>query len=206
MSPLSNFKKEKMNVLTILPREGVTVRDSLILVLKDKFEDKDSAKFNNYIDSLTNLAMEKELENTSRKINALKNNLICIFPVEEDISILKYNNKEVALYSTYGHIDEFKDILEEKSCGSLEPIWNLEKSPKSFDKVVLGNSYSGNHYVGGYTPYGYNYIQLKINNETTKFKAHNLHNEDGINILYEKNDTLVLKDVKNRLYYATLKK
>ncbi len=194
-----------MNVLTIRPRESKSVRDSLILVLKYKFKNQDNIKFKSYIDSLTIAAMEKEMENVSNSIKALKKNLICIFPIVGDISILKYKDKEIALHSTYRHIEIFNDVIEKKRCESLDPIRDLKRSPKSFDKVVLGNSYSGNHYVGGYTPYGYNYIEMTIGSEHTKFKANNINNGDGVCILHESNDTLLLYGM-SKLYYATLKK
>lgn len=205
MSVQNNFKKEKINNLIINSREGVTIRDSLNLVYRSEINDKDTLKINSHIDSMIHVIYQKEKKIISNKIKDLKPNLISIYPLSSSVSVLKYKNKEFALYTRYKHTDEFEDVLKIRYWNELEPISNLEKDPKSFDKVVLGNSFSGNHYVGGYTPYGYNYIELSLNNETTKFKAKNSNNGNGVNILYENKDTIILKDFE-KLYYITLKK
>ena len=192
-----NFKKEKIENLILKSREGVIIRDSLNLVYKNQT--------NKHIDSLTSDIYQKEEKLISEKIKKLNSNLISIFPLANEVSVLKYENKEFALYTRYDHTNEFKDVLEKTQLDELKPIWNLEKSPKSFGKVTLGNSFSGNHYVGGYTPYGYNYVELSLNNETTKFKAKNSNNGNGVNILYKSKDTIIINDFE-RLYYITLKK
>jgi hypothetical protein len=192
-----NFKKKKIEKLILNSREGITIRDSLNLVYKNQT--------NEHINSLTFNIYQKEEKLISERIKKLKSNLISIFPLTNEVSVLKYENKEFALYTRYDHTNEFKDVLEKTRLDELKPIWNLEKSPKSFGKVVLGNSFSGNHYVGGYTPYGYNYVELSLNNETTKFKAKNSNNGNGVNILYKNKDTIILNDFE-KLYYITLKK
>jgi len=193
----NNFKREKVENLILKSREVITIRDSLKLVYKNET--------NKYIDSLTSIVYQKEENLISEKIKKLKSNLISIFPLTHEVSVLKYKNKEFALHTRYDHTDEFKEVLEQTRLHGLKPIWQLEKSPKSFDKVVLGNSFSGNHYVGGYTPYGYNYIEVSLQNETTKFKAKNSNNGNGVSILYQSKDTIILKDFE-KLYYLTLSK
>ncbi|TKD63507.1 hypothetical protein [Flavobacterium sp. ASW18X] len=127
-----------------------------------------------------------------------------IYPLAYSVSVLKFKNKELALYIRNDHSQNFKEMLEETRSNRLEFIWDVTKSPKSFDKVVLGNSFTGNHYVVGYTPYGYNYIELSLNKQTTKFKAKNTHNGDGVHILHESKDTVILTDYE-KLYRVTLK-
>ncbi len=205
MSVQNNFKKEKIPNLIIKSRSGGIIRDSLLLIFKGTSLEKDSIKFNKHIDSLTIIELNKQEEYISLKLEQLKENLIAVFPLQYSVSILKYENKEISLYTRYNHTSEFKEILEKTSFNGLKPIWNLEKSPKSFDKVVLGNSFSGNHFVGSFTSYGYNYVELTLNNEITKFKVKNIRNDNGVNIVYENNDTIILRDY-NKLYCVTLKK
>jgi len=205
LSTQDNFKKERIENLIINSREGFTIRDSLNFVYKDEIEKIDNLKINKHIDSLLSVVYQNEKEIVSGKIKKLKPNLISIYPLTNEVSVLKYKNKEFALYTRFDHTNNFNDLLKKTSLDGLEPIWNLEKSPKSFGKVVLGNSFSGNHYVGGYTPYGYNYVELSLKNETTKFKAKNSNNGNSVGILYESKDTLIVKDFK-KLYYITLKK
>ncbi|MBP1840777.1 hypothetical protein [Formosa algae] len=192
-----NFKKEKLENLILKSREGVTIRDSLNAVYKNQT--------NKHIDSLTSDIYKKEEKLIAESIKKLNSNLISIFPLTNGVSVLKYENKAFALYTRYDHTNEFKAVLEKTQQDELKPIWHLEKSPKSFGKVTLGNSFSGNHYVGGYTPYGYNYVELSLNNETTKFKAKNSNNGNGVNILYKSKDTIIINDFE-KLYYITLKK
>ena len=205
MSIDNNFKKEKLKNLIINSREPFTIRDSLNVVYKRKINDKDNLKIKSDIDSLVHVVYQKENNLTSDKIKKLKPNLVSIYPLSNSVSVLKFKDKEFALYTRYDHTSEFKDELEKTRLNGLKPIWNLEKSPKSFDKVVLSNSLSGNHYVGGFTSYGYNYVALSLHNETTKFKAKNSNNGNGVNILYESKDTIILKDFE-KLYHITLKK
>jgi len=148
---------------------------------------------------------QKENNITSSKLRKLKENLVSIYPLSNSVSVLKFKDKEFALYTRYNHTSEFKDELNKTRLNGLKPIWNLEKSPKSFDKIVLSNSLSGNHYVGGFTSYGYNYVSLSLHNQTTKFKAKNANNGNGVNILYENKDTIILKDFE-KMYHITLKK
>lgn len=203
MSPRNNFKKERVEILRVLSKDFYEIRDSINRKTKSLNEKEPRSE---YLDSLINIAANTEIEKTKFKLNALKDGLISFFPLTNYLSILKYDNKEVALYSDYHHLDEFKDIDEKKRTNTLMPIWKLEQEPHSYGKVVLGNSWSGNHYVGGYNNYGYNYIELKIKNTKTKFKAHNVNNGAGVNILYKSSDTIVLKDNRGKLYYATLRK
>lgn len=205
MSNQGNFKKEQIKKIVINSRERYAIRDSLNLVYKDEINNKDNLKISDYIDSLMTDVYQKDSKIIYKKIKKLKSNLISVFPLSNEISVLKYKNREMVLCTRYDHTDQFKNELEKTHLNALEPIWNLEKSPKSFGKVVLGNSFSGNHYVGGYTPYGYNYVELSLNNETTKFKAKNSNNGNGVNILYKNKDTIILKDYE-KLYRITLKK
>lgn len=201
ISPDNNFVKEKMEVLIMRPREGVRIRDSITAAFKNK-QSTNEAVSDSLIDSLVYVAFNKEREELPLRIKKLEDDIVAVFPLDNDVSILKYKDKKVALFSTYNHMDFLKD----KRSGGLKPIRELEKRPTSFDKVVLGNSFSGNHYVGGYTPYGFNYIELTLENEVTRFKAHNSNNGDGVHILYKSKDTMILKDTREKLYYVTLKK
>jgi len=196
LSMQDDFKKEPLETLILNPREGVTIKDSLRLIYKNETD--------KHIDSLTAIIYNKEEKQIAESLKILKTDLISIFPLTNEVSVLKYKNKARALYTKYNHTNAFKVILEQTRLNELKPIWHLEKSPTSFDKVVLGNSFSGNHYVGGYTPYGYNYIELSLHNETTRFKAKNVNNGHGVHILYESKDTIILKDFK-KLYRITLK-
>ena len=205
MSIENNFKKEKIQSVIINSREPFTIRDSLNVVGKSEINDKDNVKINTDIDSLVHLIYQKEKNLISDKIKKLKPNLVSIFPLSYSVSVLKFKDKEFALYTRYDHTIEFKEVLEKTRRNGLEPIWNLEKSPKSFDKVVLGNSFSGNHYVGGFTPYGYNYVELSLHNEITRFKVKNSNNGNGVSILYKNKDTIILKDFE-KLYHITIRK
>ncbi|MFD1016185.1 hypothetical protein [Winogradskyella rapida] len=191
----NDFKKELVKPLILKIRGRANIKDSLQSVYTHKTKA--------HIDSLTAVIYKKEEKNLTESLKALHTNLVSIFPLTPEVSVLKYKNKTVALCTSYDHSDAFKAFLEQTQLKALKPIWHLEKSPKSFGKVVLGNSFSGNHYVGGYTPYGYNYVELSLHDKTTRFKAKNANNGNGVHILYESKDTIIVKEVQ-KLYHITL--
>ncbi|QDO92589.1 hypothetical protein FNB79_00860 [Formosa sediminum] len=199
LSSENNFKPEKLEIKTVFARSFHKIRDSLTTHLKEKSK--------TYIDSMYTLEIEKDKQKTLAKLTEIIEHVDAMVHLEHiEVDILKYKNKDVALYSNLLFFDELEDIKKKKYLPTVQRITHMQKSPISFDKVVLDNSYSGNHLVGGFTPIGYNYIALKVDNQTTKFKIKNADNGDGIHILNTSKDTIILNDNTYQLFYATVKK
>ncbi|WP_299780245.1 hypothetical protein [uncultured Formosa sp.] len=199
LSPKNNFKQENLEILKIFSREFLDIRDSLTTHLKGKSK--------TYIDSIYTIETTNDKQKTLVKLtHAIEGADAMVHLENNEVDILKYQDKDVALYSNLLFFDELNNLKKEKYVKTVQRIIDLEKRPISFDKVVLDNTYSGNHFVGGYTPVGYNYVELTIGSETTKFKAKNANNGDGVHILHTNNDTIILNDDSYKLFYATIKK
>lgn len=137
-------------------------------------------------------------------VKKLNNNLDCIIEVNKYTCLLVLQNKEIILQS---NLPLPEKIFEYKNCESL--YFNTDFIvPKSFDKTILGNKSSGNHFAFGFRQYGYNYIELTIGNQSTKTKVENFGTSNGLEIIHQNKtkDTLIVKlDKEDKLYYLTLK-
>lgn len=138
-------------------------------------------------------------------VNKHKNTLKCLKSVNDYTCLLIFSENEIVLQSNLPIPDE---VFNYKNCDNID--FNFEhESPTSFDKTILGNSSSGNHYVFGIHQFGYNYIELSLRGQSTKTKVKNFEGSDGLKIIYQNNtkDTLILKlEEDKNLYYLTKSK
>ncbi len=197
------FAKKEVDIVHILPRNQDVIKDSLLRIYQGKI-DTSKVSENYFIDSLLTEVSKKNEKRMESYVYELKNQTDSFFVINDYWQILYIEGDIIALTTSKKLGAIFKESPKSKQCKKLSSIKEKEQSPPSFDKVVLGNTSSGNHLVVSYHPYGYNYINLKVGSEETKFKVKNEDNGDGVKILYQSTDSIVLKD-DFRLYSVTLK-
>ena len=151
---------------------------------------------------LKTLALEEQALRTNQlnqRIQTLAKGLLCKKKIELHAHILQYPDHTIAI-----NMRMFKDhplIKKIKHCDSEYHL--LKESPNSFDKTVMGNTLSSNHFVSGYTSFGYNYITLTLDEEITKTKVKNTAGGDGLTIIFKSEKKLILQKNVYDFYTVT---
>jgi len=124
---------------------------------------------------------------------------ICV--LSEFITVVKSNGDFFAIkaYENLQGISEgLKAYSKKTSYRSVQT-----QVPESFDKTVLGNNSSGNHFVFGFSSYGYNYINLRLGGLLGQSKVPNNSGGPGLVILPSSDNQIILQK-DSRLYRLTL--
>lgn len=171
---------------------------------KYKLRIEQEAKKPSYDESnLMQTLFEKEAELRKKRLNIivdeLTKDLICKKDIGNYSYILQYPDDIQAI--TMFFLERHSTFKKVNRCTSE---YSLEyKSPESFDKTVMGNSWSGNHFVMGATAYGFNYINLKLGNEITQTKVSNSAGGDGLRIIVQTENKLILQHSAYDFYKVT---
>lgn len=124
---------------------------------------------------------------------------ICV--LSEFITVVKSDGNFFAIkaYESLRAINKELKVYSKKS--SYRSV--QAQAPESFDKTVLGNNSSGNHFVFGFSSYGYNYINLHLGGELGQTKVPNSRGGSGLAILPSSDDQIIMKK-GSRLYRLSL--
>ena len=188
------FKKEEILYTNIDKKIPRILRSEIIKKHLSRIQEAEKTLDYNKSDFMWTL-IDEEQELRTKKLNKaiekLTKNLVCRKKIGSFSYVLQYPD-----FSTVIEMVSFTDHPMIKKIGNCGSDYNiLSKFPESFDKTVMGNSTSGNHFVFGYTSFGYNYITLKLGNETTKTKVTNSGGGNGLNIIFQSEDKIILKSV-----------
>ncbi|WP_103865063.1 hypothetical protein [Aquimarina sp. I32.4] len=135
-------------------------------------------------DSLQMVERFKRLEKVERKTfkefdKAVMPELQCVRPIAKGCFILQYPDKELVIKNLIGKyyirdkdIKSPKEIISNfKECDKQELYTPVRSNDfKMFDTAVTGNGSTGNHFVFGFYPKGYQYYELENKGDKTQFK------------------------------------
>jgi len=180
------------------------MRDSIenknIEPLKTKIKQNSTFNTYTYIDSLLTEVIKSKIQP----------GLQCGFTLgyNSKFLVLIYKDREYSI-SDFDNSDIEKKFGVPKCQTNAKELEEINKNLVLFDKAILGNNSSGNHFVSSFHQYGYDYFHLKIGNDSTNFKYvnNNLILRNLVQLEYPLNDKILLKEKQNeKIYLVKFKK
>ena len=98
--------------------------------------------------------------------------------------LLSSQNKEYCIDDQEEYFYYSKNML--LNTFNTKRMNEIKSNLKLFDHAVIENKSSGNHFFFSFSPVGFDYYTLKINNDSVNFKNHN-ENVENKNLIQWKN-------------------